>query len=59
MQQLEPESEKRTAALRLAREVVESREHPSDDTFNEVREAGYSDEQIMEMDRHRVPCYLY
>jgi alkylhydroperoxidase family enzyme len=59
MQQLEPEGEKRTAALRLAREVVESREYPSNDTFNEVREAGYSDEQIMEMDRHRVPCYLY
>ena len=56
MQQLEPESEKRTAALRLAWEVGASHEHPSDDTFNEVREAGYSDEQIMEMNLHRVPC---
>jgi alkylhydroperoxidase family enzyme len=31
------------------REVLESRGHPSDETFDEVREAGYTDEQIMEM----------
>jgi alkylhydroperoxidase family enzyme len=29
--------------------VVERRGHPSDEAFDEVRKAGYSDEQIMEM----------
>ena len=48
-QQSESEDEKRAAALRFAREVVESRGHPSDEAFDGAKEAGYSDEQIMEM----------
>jgi alkylhydroperoxidase family enzyme len=49
VQQFESEDEKRAAALRFAREVVESRGHASDEAFNEAREAGYTDEQIMEI----------
>ncbi len=48
-QRFESNDEKRAAALRFAREVVESRGHPSDESFEAVREAGYTDEQIMEM----------
>ncbi len=29
--------------------MIETRGHPSDEAFNEPREAGYTDEQIMEM----------
>ncbi len=49
VQQFESEDEQRAAALRFAREVVEHRGHPSDGSFNEAREAGYTDEQIIEM----------
>jgi alkylhydroperoxidase family enzyme len=35
--------------LRFAREVVETRGHPSDEAFDAAREAGYTDEQIMEI----------
>ena len=35
--------------MRFAREVVETRGHPSDESFDAVREACYTDEQIMEM----------
>ncbi len=45
----ESEDEQRAAALRFAREVVESRGHPSDEAIDEARNAGYTDEQIMEM----------
>ena len=48
-QQFESEDEKRAAALRFAREVVENRGHTSDEAFNEAREAGYTDEQIIEI----------
>ncbi len=48
-QRFESDDEKRATALRFAREVVETRGHPSDASFNAVREAGYTDEQIMEM----------
>jgi len=48
-QRFESEDEKRAAALRFARDVVETRGHPSDDSLNEVQKVGYSDEQIMEM----------
>ncbi len=48
-QRFESNDEKRAAALRFAREVVETRGHPSDESFEAVREAGYTDEQIMEM----------
>lgn len=49
VQQFESEDEQRAAALRFAREVVENRGHPSDESFNEARVAGYTDEQIIEM----------
>ncbi len=48
-QQFESEDEKRAAALRFARKVVETRGKPSDEAFEEAREAGYTDEQIMEI----------
>ena len=48
-QRFESEDEQRAAALRFAREIVETRGHPSDESFNGVREAGYTDEQIIEM----------
>ena len=48
-QRFESEDEQRAAALRFAREVVESRGHPSDESLEEAREAGYTDEQIIEM----------
>ena len=48
-QQFESDDPKRGAALRFARDVIETRGHPSDEAFNEPREAGYTDEQIMEM----------
>ena len=48
-QSFESDDPKRAAALRFAHDVIESRGHPSDESFEEVREAGYTDEQIMEM----------
>jgi alkylhydroperoxidase family enzyme len=49
VQQFESENEQRAAALKLARDVVESRGHPSDESFDEAREARYTDEQIIEI----------
>ena len=48
-QNFESDDPKRAAALDFVREVMERRGHVSDEAFEEVREAGYSDEQIMEM----------
>ena len=48
-QRFESEDEQRAAALRFAREVVETRGHPSEEALEEVRNAGYTDEQIVEM----------
>ncbi len=48
-QRFESEDPKRAAALKFVREVVAERGHISDEAFEAVREAGYSDEQIMEM----------
>ena len=48
-QQFESEDEKRAAALRFAQEVVKTRGKPSDEAFEEPRQAGYTDEQIMEI----------
>jgi alkylhydroperoxidase family enzyme len=48
-QRFESEDEQRAAALRFAREVVENRGHPSEEALEEVRNAGYNDEQIIEM----------
>ena len=49
VQQFESEDEQRAAALRFAREMVETRGRPSDESLEEVRNAGYTDEQIVEM----------
>ncbi len=35
--------------MRFAKDVVETRGHPSDESFDAASEAGYTDEQIMEM----------
>ena len=48
-QRFESEDEGRATALRFAREVVETRGHPSDDALDEARNAGYTDEQILEI----------
>jgi alkylhydroperoxidase family enzyme len=48
-QRFESEDDQRAKALRFAREVVETRGHPSDEALDEVRNAGYTDEQIVEM----------
>ena len=48
-QRFESEDDQRAAALRFAREVVESRGQPSDQALDEVRNAGYTDEQVIEM----------
>ena len=38
--------------MRFAWEVDETRGHPADEVFEEVRDAGYTDEQILEMIAH-------
>jgi alkylhydroperoxidase family enzyme len=43
---------RRAAGLRFVREVVETRGHPSDEAVNGAREAGYADEEILEMVAH-------
>lgn len=48
-QHFESDDPKRAAALRFVGEVVEKRGHVSDEAFESVWEAGYTDEQIMEM----------
>lgn len=48
-QSFESEDESRAAALRFVKEIVENDAHISDEAFEDVRDAGYSDEQIMEM----------
>ena len=49
VQRFESEDDQRAAALRFAREVVETRGHPSYEALEEVRNADYTDEQIIEM----------
>ena len=44
-QRFESEDAQRAAGLRFVREVVETRGHP----FDGAREAGYGDEEILEM----------
>lgn len=48
-QRFESEDPQRAAGLRFVREVAETRGKPSDESFEEAREAGYTDEQIIEM----------
>ncbi|WP_053057773.1 carboxymuconolactone decarboxylase family protein [Rubrobacter aplysinae] len=42
----------RAALLRFAYEVDETRGHPSDDAFGSLRDAGYTDEQTLEIIAH-------
>lgn len=35
--------------MRFVREIVETRGHPSDEALEGAREAGYSDEEILEI----------
>ena len=51
-QGFESEDARREAGLRFVREVVETRGHPSDEAVDGAREAGYSDEEILEMIAH-------
>ena len=51
-QGFESDDARRAAGLRFVREVVETRGHPSDEAVNGAREAGFSDEEIMEMVAH-------
>jgi alkylhydroperoxidase family enzyme len=48
-QRFESEDGQRAAALRFAWEVVETRGQPSDEALDELRNAGYTDEQIIEI----------
>jgi alkylhydroperoxidase family enzyme len=48
-QRFESEDPKRQAALNFVRELVQNRGHVSADRIEAVREAGYTDEQVMEM----------
>jgi len=48
-QGFESEDARRAVGLRLVREIVETRGHPSDEALDGAREAGYSDEEILEM----------
>ena len=51
-QGFESDDARRAAGLRFVHEVVETRGHPSDEAVNGAREAGYSDEEILEMVAH-------
>ncbi len=51
-QGFESEDARRAAGLRFAREVVETRGHPSNEAVDAAHEAGYSDEEILEMVAH-------
>jgi len=51
-QGFESDDARRAPGLRFVREVVEIRGHPSDEAVNGTREAGYSDEEILEMIAH-------
>lgn len=51
-QGFESDDARRAGGLRFVREVVETRGHPSDEALIGAREAGYSDEEIMEMIAH-------
>ena len=51
-QGFESDDARRAAGLRFLREVVETRGHPSDEALDGAREAGYSDEEILEMVAH-------
>ena len=48
-QGFESDDARRAAGLRFVRDVVETRGHPSDEAVNGAREAGFSDEEILEM----------
>jgi alkylhydroperoxidase family enzyme len=51
-QGFESDDARRASGLRFVREVVETRGHPSDEALDGAREAGFSDEEILEMVAH-------
>ena len=51
-QGFESDDARRAAGLRFVREVVETRGHPSVEALDGAREAGYSEEEILEMVAH-------
>lgn len=51
-QGFESDDARRAYGLRFVREVVETRGHPSDEAVDGAREAGFSDEEILEMVAH-------
>lgn len=51
-QSFESGDARRAAGLRFVREVVETRGHPSEEALGGAREAGYGDEEILEMVAH-------
>ena len=51
-QGFESDDARRAAGLQFVREVVETRGHPSDEALDGAREAGFSDEEILEMIAH-------
>ena len=51
-QGFEPDNSRRASGLWFVREVVETRGHPSDEAVDGAREAGFSDEEILEMVAH-------
>jgi len=58
-QGFESDDARRAAGLRFLREVVETRGHPSDEALDGAREAGYSDEEILEMVAHVALTTFY
>ena len=51
-QGFEPDNARRASGLWFVREVVETRGHPPDEAVDGAREAGFSDEEILEMVAH-------
>ena len=48
-QSFESDDDSRAAALRFVKEILENDAHVTDEVFEDVRDAGYNDEQIMEI----------
>lgn len=53
-QRFDSEDPKRAAALYFAKEVIENRGKPSDEAFQEAKDAGWTDEEIIEIVGHVV-----
>ena len=48
-QHFESEDPTRAAALKFAHDTVQNRGHTSDEVFEEIQQAGYTDEQVTEI----------